>query len=316
MKTKRNLAVMNMAGCLLAAGALLGSACSQTEDVKADPTGSVPPAHGEAGAQNVRHWACPQGIPGAKMVLISVGDGEAYCMDERETVYAEYKEFLHAKGEDTTGQPAQCDWNDSFVPDLSENSLDCLPEHWQIDTEPNRAVNCVDVCDAWSYCRWAGKRMCGVRGGDPAKLNVFGDDEVGQIGTSIESEWFNVCSQGGKTKYPYGDTYEPGICIDESKVQASGDGVLEVRDESDSDCHGAISPYCDVSNMSGSISEWVNICRNSGCVVQGGHYSKVAGPESLACAESLGVAATPSQNFARGIRCCADAVPGSSEDGG
>jgi hypothetical protein len=61
-------------------------------------------------------WTCPQGVSGAKMVLLPRPDGSAYCIDEREAVYAEYKQFLVAKGEDFSGQPPECAWNESFVP--------------------------------------------------------------------------------------------------------------------------------------------------------------------------------------------------------
>ncbi|MCC6649279.1 MAG: hypothetical protein IT374_27380, partial [Polyangiaceae bacterium] len=32
------------------------------------------------------------------------------------------------------------------------------------------------------------------------------------------SEWVNACTQGGKTKLPYGDTFEDGRCIDDTRM--------------------------------------------------------------------------------------------------
>jgi formylglycine-generating enzyme required for sulfatase activity len=122
----------------------------------------------------------------------------------------------------------------------------------------------------------------------------------------MTSEWFFACSQGGTSKYPYGDELEAGTCLDKTLVDAQGDVAFSTRDTSGSTCHGTMSPYDEVHNMSGSVEQWVNICRTSGCFTSGGRWYD----QALACGdERLGVPSRASKYFARGVRCCADAVP-------
>lgn len=291
-----------LVGCMLLA--LL--CCSEKEEVKPDPAGAAGATTLANDASTPKAWACPEGVAGAKLVLIPTPDGSAYCIDEREAVYAEYKQFLGAKGTDPSGQPPECSHNESFVPRLNEEEppyeyADCAPEQWLIDTEPDRAVNCVDFCDAWAFCDWAGKRLCGLRGADPSKISKI-DGDLDLVARSTDSEWFLVCSQNDSTKYPYGDAYQPGVCIDQTKVQAEGDQALTVRDTAGNECRGQSAPYSNVYNMSGSIRQWVNVCAG-GCFSMGG----TAAGESVACdASNLGTSL--SANFQIGIRCCADAV--------
>jgi formylglycine-generating enzyme required for sulfatase activity len=222
-------------------------------------------------------------------------------------VYAEYKQFLDAKGEDFSGQPPECAWNDSFVPGWDDPAHE-IPQcgSWNIDTEPDRAANCMDFCDAWAYCAWAGKRLCGVRGAEPGKVTMVGATEIEQAVPTLTSEWFNVCTQGGATKYPYADAYEPGRCIDQAKIDTEGeDSALAVRDAVDSGCHGTNPPYDAIYNMSGSVQQWLNICYTGGCVSQGGRWYK----EALPCDDNFGIASIRSVTVAYGVRCCADAVP-------
>jgi hypothetical protein len=307
MNAKRSLQALLWAASAMTTVALAG--CSRTEEeVKPDPSvtpdATDPKTHDSAAVP--KEWTCPQGVSGAKMVLIPWPDGSAYCIDEREAVYAEYKQFLDAKGEDFSGQPPECAWNESFVPGWDDAAHE-IPQcsSWYIDTEPDRAANCMDFCDAWAYCAWAGKRLCGVRGADPGKLTLRSRDDAPNAAV-LNSEWFNVCSQGGATKYPYGDAYEPGTCIDQTKIDAEGeDSALAVRDAAANTCHGTNSPYDAVYNMSGSVQQWLNICFADGCVSHGGRWYK----EALPCDDNYGVASIRSVTMVKGVRCCADAVP-------
>jgi formylglycine-generating enzyme required for sulfatase activity len=292
-------------------GAIVGLlllSCSKTEDVKPDPAGAAGASILQSDPSPASQWACPQGVAGAKQVLITTPDGAAYCIDEREAVYAEYKQFLEAKGNDLSGQPPECSHNESFVPRLDDEQqapyefADCAPSQWLIDTEPDRAVNCVDFCDAWAFCDWAGKRLCGIRGADSTKVSAI-DGELSHVARSTESEWFFVCSQGGTSKYPHGDTYESGTCLDRAKLEMQGDEALAVRDTSNNECRGQSPPFSDVFDMSGSVRQWVNVCKQ-GCYSMGG--TALTG-EAVACGhEDLG--SSLNANFQIGIRCCADAV--------
>lgn len=284
-----------------------GAACNQTENVNPDP---VQPSQStsDTGTEDLYASACPSGTSGAQMVLIEDGDGSAYCVDERETSYGDYKEFLDAKAGDTSGQPDECKWNDSFVPPLHANHMECGPADWQIDNLPDRPVECVDFCDAWAYCDWAGKRLCGIRGSDNNSVHNLGVTEFEQVGTSVQSEWFNACSQGGRTKYPYGDEYAAAICTDQAKVQSEGDDARNVTDLAGNTCHGTIPPFDAVYDLSASVMEWSNLCGEDGCAAHGGaFYYGEDRPERLACTRCSSTARSE-RTVGLGIRCCADAV--------
>jgi len=142
------------------------------------------------------------------MVLIPVEEGEPYCIDNREAVYGEYKEFLAAKAGDFSDQPPECEWNRDYGPATvveEPGCPDCPPTDYgpPIETaDPARAVQGLDFCDACAFCSWAGKRMCGLRGAargmvttiplrdDMAERNATIKDAI----TTVKSEWINSCT--------------------------------------------------------------------------------------------------------------------------
>ena len=134
------------------------------------------------------------GLPGSPMV-----DVGPFCIDRHEATNAEYKQFLDAVGTPAPGsQPTGCEFNASFHPN----------EHcstgFDVQNKPDYAVYCVDWCDAYAYCKWAGKHLCGNIGGGPLNDQNFEDYSV--------SQWGYACSNGGQTNYPYGDTSQVGTC--------------------------------------------------------------------------------------------------------
>lgn len=115
---------------------------------------------------------CAEGLRPPKLVHLTATNGTGYCMDQREVTAREYQEFMQAKNGDTSGQIATCAWNKEWMGPLT------LPDAWEImpyecegrgydpENYPNRAVGCVDWCDAHAYCAWAGKRLCGKVGAE------------------------------------------------------------------------------------------------------------------------------------------------------
>ena len=326
-------------GCALAISAVVLVGCSEKrEDVKPDPSEMVVPPSVPAAtpvespptdpsASNVQppskpsgqvddpNWMCPPGTSGAKMVLIPVKSGKPYCIDERGATYGEYGKFVEAKGKDFDGQPPECAWNDDYGPvvEWEEPGIADLPPSKcgpsLAEAHPDRVLQCIDFCDAWAFCASSGKRLCGLRGAEPGKVTKVdrdadgpGNDRLATFATSLESEWFNVCSQGGTTKLPYGNTYEPGRCVDETKMAAEGDKALNVADTSNNACHGTMPPYDKVYDMGGSVAQWVNLCSGEICGSLGGHR----GPDHRGCADGFGMAYM--REFPGGVRCCADAV--------
>ena len=316
------------------------TACSdKQEEVKPDPSKQVvapstpsasvveaPPADSPAsntqdppkpsGQEDDPNWMCPQGTSGAKMVLIPVKAGTPYCIDEREATYGEYGKFVDAKGKDFSGQPPECAWNDDYGPvvDWEVQGAEDLPPRKcgpsLAEAHPDRALKCVDFCDAWMFCAHNGKRLCGLRGAEAGKVNMvdrendgLGDDPAARLGLSSESEWYNVCTQGGTTAFPYGSKYDPGRCVDAARIAAEGDTARNVSDTAGNECRGTQAPYDRVYNMSGGHAEWLNICRGPACATDGGDW----GNDSLSCSGSFGV--DHMREFRIGVRCCADAAP-------
>jgi formylglycine-generating enzyme required for sulfatase activity len=167
----------------------------------------------------------------------------------------------------------------------------------------------VDWCDAYAYCKWAGKHLCGKIGGG---TNGFSD-----YATATLSEWFNACSAGGAQKYPYGNAYDGTACVD-----SDYDGTLGFSAVSDvlrpvgtaTRCHGTISPFDAIYDLSGNVWEWDDSCNGvtgSGdyCYERGGSFPNGTGQPSsgvldLAC-DYGGLQNRSSFSFNAGFRCCA-----------
>lgn len=293
--------------------------CTRQEEIKQEPVGK-PDAAPDAPVPTI--LSCPAGVKGAPLVLLPAKDGSKYCMDARETTRAEYDAFVAAAKKGETGsQPKECAWNSELTPLLWDPSQDdtppegywCEPEHWN-GVSPDAPVGCVDFCDALAYCEWAGKRLCGRIGGSkwgrvydtgfaaPQDWSKF----VGTVVPSLESEFINACTQGGATKYPYGNQYQPGICIDDAWVDAGKTSI--VTDFESRPCHGTVPPFTGMYDVSGSVGEWQNFCwmPEPSCVMLGtasGAYSVTE-----ACSETVGTVSMKAVARGRGIRCCADAA--------
>ncbi len=130
-----------------------------------------------------------------------------YCIDRTEVTHAEYAAFL-ASGFST--QPAYCSWNTSFE---------------TVATPDDLPMTNIDWCDAWTFCAWAGKRLC----------------------TQAESR--GGCSPPGQ-KYPYGTSYQPGRCNDLNAGRNAAVAVASLT------CSSALG----VQDMIGNVWEWIDKC--------------------------------------------------------
>lgn len=166
-----------------------------------------------------------------------------FYVDSTEVTVGQYALFVAAKGDDTSGQSAECAWNDTFVP-LEKGEA------------PHHPVTHVDFCDAAAYCAWADKQLCGKIGGGPL---AFAD-----LASSTKSQWFAACGGSKGQPYPYGSSFQGGVC------NSSTDELAEVG--SHDGCEGFSSGVFD---MVGNVAEWVNACEaNLGCQTIGGHYAE------------------------------------------
>jgi len=313
MRTLRTAVVTSVFAITLAS-------CTRQPESAPGPAVVAPPSDAASDRPDTKPvephgWKCPDGVQGSPMVLISDGQGRPFCIDARLASYGDYASFVAAKGDDFTGQPQECRWNDNWglvTHELKKTSAYGYypycgppPDHMP----PDQLLRCIDFCDAWAFCSWSGKRLCGLRGADPGKLTIVdsggdgldGYDKHKEVALSQKSELFSVCTQGGTTKFPYGDQYFIGAC-DECR-----NGYLEPNEPyidhnvNLQKCGGSIPPYDQVYNLMGASYQWANICSDSShCLGYGSCLPDRTCEQAYAVSELEVLTAT--------VRCCADAV--------
>ena len=212
--------------------------------------------------------------------LVDVGD---FCIDTTEVTYALYQIFLDDIEGTMPEQPAVCSWNDSFDPAtmLANGESSQLP------------VRGVDWCDAYVFCAWSGKRLCGRPGGGPASYD--------QPALEEESQWYSACSEDGSHAFPYGDSYEEQSCNGGDYGDAE---IGPVPVGSITSCSGG---YPGIYDMSGNVWEWEDSCdANTGeadlCRARGGAFGNGGDLHRCDYADF-----SPARNFTAGpmgIRCC------------
>ena len=223
--------------------------------------------------------ACPS-LPGP--TLVPAG---SFCIDSTEVTVAQYTAFLTAKAGSTSGQPALCSWNTTF-----------LPFGWPPTGAQDLPVGFANWCQAYMYCEWAGKRLCGAPAGGSANPYEWYDP--------TQSEWFAACSHDndGVHTYPYGNTYSPTLCNGEG--YDAGQTVPSVAT-----CQGG---YPGAFDMSGNVFEWEDSCApavNGGtlsgatdyCHTRGGAFDQNS--TTLRCDDGT-LFSRQSQGADIGFRCC------------
>lgn len=243
----------------------------------APDVGTIPVVPGLDAATDAA-LACPTGLQGPSMVRV-----DDFCIDATEVTSAQYAKFVASKNGDASGQPAVCSWNGSYVPAASCTSL---------ATADGAPVACVDWCDAFAYCAWAGKRLCGRIGGGP---------NTAALASAADSDqWYRACSHAGEHKYPYGDTYAAQACNDAARGTNAPVAV-----GTSPNCEGG---YAGLFDMSGNVVEWTDNCKGStgatdGCQIRGGAYDDDGTSTFLECATASGNS-RQSVDPTKGFRCC------------
>ncbi len=228
--------------------------------------GGFPPAPLETGS------ACP-----ARMADIAT-----FCVDTTEVTDVMYGAFLAAKPSRAL-QPAACSWNVDYTPSGGPPPSDTRP------------VVGVNWCDAWLYCAWSGKRLCGHVGDG-------GNNPTDAFANASTSEWYDVCTNGGASAFAYGDSFDGTKC-----AHAGEDGTY-VHASSIPSCVGTTPPYDAVFDMSGNAGEWENSCSGEQgggdlCRVRGG------GPPGSSTEGSCAMDELARRDHASksvGFRCCAE----------
>ena len=222
---------------------------------------------------------CPTG-PGPVMVLIP---GSGFCIDSTEVTRDQYSTFLNTS---PTNKSSFCGWNSSFV----------LSADWPPAAgEGTFPVDGIDWCDAYAYCAWAGKRMCGnIAGGSVAAGNF--DDPT-------KSQWMAACTAKGTQTLPYGSTYIPAACND-AVYDAGGPIAVASRPK----CQGG---YPGIFDMLGNIDEWEDSCADAPdggpafdtCHLRGEAYGDTTASTTCAAPESHKRSDSTTGDPA-GVRCC------------
>ncbi len=184
------------------------------------------------------------GTAGPRMI-----QADGYCIDATEVTVGQYLAFFDVDAGVT--QPVECAWNNSFAPSTDQRDDNrCTSANIDPSTRAQHPISCVDWCDAWSYCEWAGKRLCGAIGGGAVP---FGSTDTG-------SQWFLACASTQGDKFP-DDSNDGGDC------QLNQSGTAPV------DSLGCNGSYPGLSDMVGNVEEWTDSCDTAGETPDGGGTS-------------------------------------------
>lgn len=202
-----------------------------------------------------------------------------YRIDATEVTNAAYAEFLAAEPSKDI-QLAECAFNGSFVP----------TNDWPAPDRAEQPVAWVDWCDAYAYCAWAEKRLCGAIDGGPTPYASYKD--------AAESQWYNACSAGGTLVYPYGATYDADACNGDDGI---GDPWITGSAVS---CQGGQEGLFD---MSGNVWEWEDSCSASEgegdlCRARGGSFWSTS--TLLRCETATNTYTRSQVHRSLGFRCC------------
>jgi formylglycine-generating enzyme len=203
--------------------------------------------------------ACPSGR-GPSMIDVGL-----FCVDSTETTNAEYAAFL-ASSPDLGTQMSVCSWNTTFVPSTGWPATAGLE---------NNPVVWVDWCDAYAYCQWAVKRMCGAIDGGSFSMADYANPSVDQH--------FYACSMGAALIYPYGDAWSPTRCNGANAGYGDTQPVGSLK--------GCVGGYPGLYDMVGNVEEWQDSCTGT------------AGASDI-CVDGTGAFDFPSSDSgAEGTRC-------------
>ncbi len=230
--------------------------------------------------------ACPSGR-GPAMVKLDPHT----CIDTTEVTVAQYRAFYVAMdGGTPPALPAECSFNgNGFTPgngSVPGASKDLYP------------IAYLNWCQAYAFCEWAGKSLCGTFDGGAVPFVSFT--------SSAQSVWMNACSAAGTESYPYGNVYEAGACN------------VAITDASAPVAPVATFPKCVGSlpglyDMVGNVKEWENSCLPAGtgdaaadpCRRRGSGFDEPGTNGALETCAWDETDTRDHQSLTTGVRCCA-----------
>lgn len=282
-------------------GSTAGSSAGATSGVPGEGTDAGGSEAGAGGAGGVTGaGGAAGGALGARGTPVCAPDlvelATGYCMHRREVQRIEYHEFYVER--ESWPSISGCENNQSLVPGCDwpgfAEAFEARPsgdyDYWSI----SRPATCVDWCDAAAYCAHLDQHLCAGPFGQAVPFEEFADPS--------KSLWSTACTQGGVSKYPYGDAEAPGRCID---ATTNGASRPEGTDRT-SECNGSISNYACIYDLSGNVAEWEDSCDGPGesanCRVRGGSYLDEG--DATSCSASASRSRMDNMDPSVGFRCC------------
>jgi hypothetical protein len=235
-------------------------------------------AQGDSALDAPRALRCAQTGRGPDLVPA----GDRLCIDAHEVTQAEYAAFV-AAGLDAAASPVPfCTSNETFEVGVTGDGGD-VP------------VDNVEWCDAFAFCAWAGKALCGTFPGQSIDRDAGAGVDAGfvhgilpaDVAKRSVSAWEFACQGGDEARfYPYGNDLEADAC---SPV---------LRPVGGTSCQGG---FPGLSDMIGNGREWVDSCMNAACVVTGFNDCRSYGLQTPVHNGNVAVGV--------GFRCCGLEAP-------
>ena len=224
------------------------------------------------------------GSAGPSMVVVG-----SYCIDSTEVTNAEYAAFLGSAPDASLFPPTCTGWKTTFAQSHAPQlGSDDYPAVW------------LDWCDAYAYCKWAGKRLCARIGGGPLPTGGMNDTN--------QDEWYVACSDKGAYTYPYGGAFDASICNGPERGAGS---VLPST--SMPDCTGGVPG---LHQMVGNADEWIDSCKTSSTGPEGGadpcerRSGSWEDPDGgLQTCTFARTGPRSQEDWDIGFRCCSDLAP-------
>jgi formylglycine-generating enzyme len=265
-------------------GALLLGACSLIRDLDELEPGPDASTGSSDSAIDVKADSVGAACP-AEMVEQRFEDGVRFCIDRTEVTQGAYATFL-LQDAGAALPTTDCQGNASLRPDEPIGDGGCASTFEPV-ARAALPVVCVDHCDALTYCKWRGARLCDGKAG--ARLD---QNAVNQV---TVDEWFVACS-GAKRRFASGES--PAGCV---FSRAAPEPVTSP---------GCATPE-NVLHLSGNVSEWTGTCGDGGggggtgvrCLARGGSFAD--GVQELGCAfDGIGLRVPSARAATIGFRCC------------
>lgn len=232
------------------------------------------------------------------LLLVKAPEDRCFWIDKTEVTVSQYERFVKAVGTDPEWDPPRCSWKGAPSDPSHQPSDECAASAGELDSTPfapERPIRCVDWCDAWQFCRWAGKDLCttGGLGGTVDPMNAPDD-------------WGTAC---GRHEQPYGEEYQHLLC---NVGLQSSECFIKMKSKCTATVVGAFAS-CQYAggplDMIGNVAEWSRTCANFGtggaelCTTRGGSYAD--DKDSAACSVRYAFQRRDARRPELGFRCCA-----------